>query len=80
MRSLHDLAKIHATFDDPNPVSRAGRVPVMALACRAAGAFFSVTVPMNPHVAAVIQAISDDAWQPIPAAAVSTVTLRRFRS
>jgi hypothetical protein len=32
---LHDLAKIHATFDDPNLVSRAGLVPVMALAQRA---------------------------------------------
>jgi hypothetical protein len=32
---LHDLAKIHATFDDPNLVSRAGLVPVMALAERA---------------------------------------------
>jgi hypothetical protein len=41
-------------------------------AARAAGAFFSVTVPMNPHVAAAIQ--------PIRAAVVSTVTLRRFRS
>ena len=29
------LAKIHATFDDPNLVSRAGLVPVMALAQRA---------------------------------------------
>ena len=35
MRLLHDLAKIHATFDDPNLVSRAGLVPVMALAQRA---------------------------------------------
>jgi Transposase DDE domain group 1 len=34
-------------------------------AVRAAGAFFSVTVPMNPHVAAAIAAISEDAWQPI---------------
>ena len=42
------------------------------------GAFFSVTVPMNPHVAAAIQAISDDARQPI-GAVVSTVTVRRFR-
>ena len=32
MRLLHDLAKIHASFDDPNLVSRAGLVPVMALA------------------------------------------------
>jgi len=32
---LHDLAKIHTTFDDPNLVSRAGLVPVMALAQRA---------------------------------------------
>jgi hypothetical protein len=32
---LHGLTKIHATFDDPNLVSRAGLVPVMALAQRA---------------------------------------------
>jgi Transposase DDE domain group 1 len=38
---------------------------VFARAVRAAGAFFSVTVQMNPHVAAAIEAISDDAWQPI---------------
>jgi hypothetical protein len=36
VRLLHGLAKIHATFDDPNLVSRAGLVPVMALAQRAA--------------------------------------------
>ena len=35
MRLLHELAKIRATFDDPNLVSRAGLVPVMALAQRA---------------------------------------------
>jgi hypothetical protein len=35
MRLLHDLGKIHATFDDPNLVSRAGLVPVMALAQQA---------------------------------------------
>ena len=35
MRLLHDPAKIHATFDDPHLVSRAGLVPVMALAQRA---------------------------------------------
>jgi hypothetical protein len=34
VRLLHDLAKIHASFDDPNLVSRAGLVPVMALAQR----------------------------------------------
>jgi hypothetical protein len=32
---LHDLAKTHASFDDPHLVSRAGLVPVMALAERA---------------------------------------------
>jgi hypothetical protein len=32
---LHELAKIHVSFDDPNLVSRAGLVPVMALAQRA---------------------------------------------
>jgi hypothetical protein len=35
VRLLHDLAKTHAMFDDPNLVSRAGLVPVMALAQRA---------------------------------------------
>jgi hypothetical protein len=35
VRLLHDVAKIHATFDDPNLVSRAGLLPVMALAQRA---------------------------------------------
>jgi DDE family transposase len=35
VRLLHDLAKIHAMFDDPHLVSRAGLVPVMALAQRA---------------------------------------------
>jgi hypothetical protein len=35
VRLLHSLAKIHATFDDPTLVSRAGLVPVMALAQRA---------------------------------------------
>ena len=35
MRLLHELAKIHVSFDDPNLVSRAGLVPVMALAQRA---------------------------------------------
>jgi hypothetical protein len=35
VRLLHGLAKIHASFDDPNLVSRAGLVPVMALAERA---------------------------------------------
>jgi Transposase DDE domain group 1 len=34
-------------------------------AVRAAGAFFSVTVAMNPHVAAAIAAIPDSAWTPI---------------
>ena len=35
MRFLHSLAKAHASFDDPNLVSYAGLVPVMALAHRA---------------------------------------------
>jgi Transposase DDE domain group 1 len=35
VRLLHRLAKIHATFDDTTLVSRAGLVPVMALAQRA---------------------------------------------
>jgi hypothetical protein len=35
VRLLHGLAKIQASFDDPNLVSRAGLVPVMALAQQA---------------------------------------------
>jgi hypothetical protein len=35
VRLLHELAKVHASFDDPHLVSRAGLVPVMALAQRA---------------------------------------------
>ena len=35
MRLLHALSRTHASFDDPNLVSRAGLVPVMALAQRA---------------------------------------------
>jgi hypothetical protein len=34
-------------------------------AVRGAGAFFSVTVQMDPHVRAAIAAISEDAWRPI---------------
>jgi hypothetical protein len=101
MRLLHGLARTHASFDDPNLVSRAGLVPVMALAqragladlvaahvrpggkcgvnarlkvpCLVAGADsihdmdarFSVTVNMDPKVAAAIATISQDAWRPI---------------
>lgn len=35
VRLLHELAKIHARFDDPHLVSQAGLIPVMALAQRA---------------------------------------------
>jgi len=54
---LHDLTKIHATFDDPNLVSRAGLLPVMALAQRAglgdlAGEHVGIARPcgVNPQV------------------------------
>ena len=35
MRLPHDLARTHASFDDPDLVSHGGLVPVMALAQRA---------------------------------------------
>jgi hypothetical protein len=35
VRLLHELAKIHASFDDPHLVSLAGLIPVRALAQRA---------------------------------------------
>ena len=41
MRLLHSLARTHASFDDPNLVSHAGLVPVMALAQRAGLAIWS---------------------------------------
>jgi hypothetical protein len=54
---LHELAKINVTFDDPNLVSRAGLVPVMALAQRAGLAALAgehVRIPrrcgVNPQV------------------------------
>ena len=57
MRLLHELAKIHATFDDRNLVSHAGLVPVMALAQRAglgglAGEHVRIARPcgVNPHL------------------------------
>ncbi|KJK56889.1 IS1380 family transposase [Saccharothrix sp. ST-888] len=34
-------------------------------ACRRANAHFSLTVRMNPHIAAAISAIAEDAWTPI---------------
>ena len=41
MRLLHSLAKTRASFDDPNLVSHAGLVPVMALADAPAWAAWS---------------------------------------
>jgi hypothetical protein len=39
--------------------------PAFTGAVRAAGAFFSVTVPVNPRVRAAIAAIGEDAWIPV---------------
>jgi len=54
---LHGLAKIHASFDNPNLVSRAGLVLVMALAQRAglaalAGQHVAIAdrCGVNPHL------------------------------
>jgi hypothetical protein len=59
---LHDLGKIHATFDDPNLVSRAGLVPVMALAQRAglndlAGEHVRITRPCGVNAAVKVPGI-----------------------
>jgi hypothetical protein len=35
MRLLRNVVRTHVSFDDPNLVSRAGLIPVMALAQRA---------------------------------------------
>jgi hypothetical protein len=37
VRLFHELSKIHATFDDPNLVSQAGLVPVVAALAQRAG-------------------------------------------
>jgi len=57
VRLLHEPARIHASFDDPNLVSRAGLVPVMALAQRAglaelAGEHVAIAgrCGVNPHL------------------------------
>lgn len=47
MRLLHRLAKTRASFDDPNLVSQADLVPVMALAERA-GLADLVTAHVRP--------------------------------
>jgi hypothetical protein len=44
---LHEFAKTRASFDDPNLVSYAGLVPVMALAERAGLAIGSPTRPTH---------------------------------
>jgi Transposase DDE domain group 1 len=56
VRLLHDPAKTHASFDDPNLVSRAGLVPVMALAQRCgladlAGERVTITSPAGVNAA-----------------------------
>ena len=50
MRLLHSLARTHSSFDDPNLVSRAGLIPVMALAQRAglAGLVAEHVLPGGP--------------------------------
>jgi hypothetical protein len=50
VRLLHSLARTQASFDDPNLVSRAGLVPVMALAQRAglAGLVAELVRPGGP--------------------------------
>jgi hypothetical protein len=71
VRLLHYLAKIHATFDDPSLVSRAGLVPVMALArraawviwwnlCSAAPAGFVTRLRVKPQVSAMRPGTSRD--------------------
>ncbi len=75
MRLLHSLAKTHVSFDDPNLVSRAGLVPVMALAQRAAlgdlvrehvrpGGECGVNAPVK--IGCLVAARPDDAGVPLP--------------
>jgi hypothetical protein len=53
VRLLPELAKIHATFDDPNLESQAGLVPVVALAQRSGlAALVDEACPDRPPVQA----------------------------
>jgi hypothetical protein len=57
VRLLHTLARTHPCFDDPNLVSHAGLVPVMALAQRAG---------LGPHLSVGgfhVQVVARDAFQ-----------------
>ena len=60
MRLLHSLARTHASFDDPNLVSHAGLVPVMALAGRAVYALHGRN--LTPRPGTVVPADAHVSW------------------
>jgi hypothetical protein len=64
VRLLHGLAKICATFDDPNLVSRAGLVPVMALAQRAVCVPRISSTALTSRVALRVAAVAARNLQP----------------
>jgi hypothetical protein len=70
-------AKFTAAFGEVFAVAGMDSTFYSAAACgavRRAGAFFSVTVAMNPHVAAAIAAFPGGAWTPIQYPAPSGMT------
>ena len=75
MRLSHEPAKTHASFDDPDLVSRAGLVPVMALAQRCgladlAGEHVTITSPAGVNPALKIPGLVGG-WPPGRTASVT---------
>ena len=71
MRLLHSLSRTHASFDDPNLVSRAGLVPVMALAQRCgladlAGEHVTIASPCNNRTCEVSSPLGTWKLQQLP--------------
>ena len=55
MRLSHTVARTSVAFDDPNLVSHAGLVPVMALAARRAGLHHLAAEHVRPLCQAVVR-------------------------
>lgn len=64
MRLLHSLAKTHASFGDPDLVSHAWLVPVMALAQRAGSAIWSRSMSGPAASAGSTRTRRSGAWWP----------------
>src|SRR6266568_2884348 len=75
MRLLHSLARTRASFDDPNLVSQAGLVPVMALAGRA-GLAGQVAEHVRPGGERGLNALAAVVSTPLSAPVIAATRLR----